>query len=171
MLEPRTAHLLHVEDDSLCIMGMQRAFKRAKIAIPISFAHDGIGALDMLRGTNGCPAFSASIPDITGPQHAPDGRNRVPSRIAQGRRSEEKRRVRLHHVGAPLKTRSGPTISAWPATSSRALPTYCRKRPLCSTPIGAWSNSPDSSRVPTAAADQAPPAIDVSRGPACFAFP
>ena len=54
MLEPTTAHLLHVEDDELCIMGLERAFKKAKIANHISFAHDGIAALDMLRGTNGC---------------------------------------------------------------------------------------------------------------------
>jgi CheY-like chemotaxis protein len=53
MLERRTAHLLHVEDDDLCIMGLLRAFKSAKIANPISFAHDGIDALEMLRGTNG----------------------------------------------------------------------------------------------------------------------
>jgi CheY-like chemotaxis protein len=53
MLEPRTAQLLHVEDDDLCIMGLVRAFKKAKIANPISFAHDGIDALEMLRGTNG----------------------------------------------------------------------------------------------------------------------
>jgi CheY-like chemotaxis protein len=53
MLDPRTAQLLHVEDDDLCIMGLVRAFKVAKIANPVSFAHDGIDALEMLRGTNG----------------------------------------------------------------------------------------------------------------------
>jgi len=53
VLEPRTAQLLHVEDDDLCIMGLARAFESRKIANPISFAHDGIDALDMLRGTNG----------------------------------------------------------------------------------------------------------------------
>jgi CheY-like chemotaxis protein len=53
VLEPRTAQLLHVEDDDLCIMGLVRAFKAAKIANPITFAHDGIDALEMLRGTNG----------------------------------------------------------------------------------------------------------------------
>ena len=53
MLEPRTAQLLHVEDDDLCIMGLVRAFKKAKIANPICFAHDGLDALEMLRGTNG----------------------------------------------------------------------------------------------------------------------
>jgi CheY-like chemotaxis protein len=55
MLEPKTAQLLHVEDDDLCLMGLNRAFKAAKIANPVSFAHDGIEALDMLRGTNGRP--------------------------------------------------------------------------------------------------------------------
>jgi CheY-like chemotaxis protein len=53
MLHPGTVHLLHVEDDDLCIMGLARAFKAAKIANPVSFAHDGIDALEMLRGTSG----------------------------------------------------------------------------------------------------------------------
>ncbi len=53
MLEPRTVQLLHVEDDDLCIMGLERAFRDAKIANPIDFAFDGIQALEMLRGTNG----------------------------------------------------------------------------------------------------------------------
>jgi CheY-like chemotaxis protein len=55
MLDPRTAHLLHVEDDDLCLMGLNRAFKAAKIENPVSFAHDGIEALEILRGTNGRP--------------------------------------------------------------------------------------------------------------------
>ena len=55
MLEPQTVQLLHVEDDDLCLMGLNRAFKAAKIANPVKFAHDGIEALDMLRGTNGRP--------------------------------------------------------------------------------------------------------------------
>jgi CheY-like chemotaxis protein len=58
MLEPRAVQLLHVEDDDLCIMGLQRAFKAAKIANAISFAYDGVEALDMLRGTNGRPRMS-----------------------------------------------------------------------------------------------------------------
>jgi CheY-like chemotaxis protein len=57
MLEPEIAQLLHVEDDELCIMGLVRAFRMAKIAIPVSFAHDGIDALEMLRGTNGRERF------------------------------------------------------------------------------------------------------------------
>jgi CheY-like chemotaxis protein len=57
MPESRTVQLLHVEDDDLCLMGLVRAFKSAKIANPISFAHDGIDALDMLRGGNGRERF------------------------------------------------------------------------------------------------------------------
>jgi CheY-like chemotaxis protein len=53
MLEPRIAHLLHVEDDDICQMMLSRAFKKGKIANPISCACDGIDALEMLRGTNG----------------------------------------------------------------------------------------------------------------------
>ncbi len=53
MLEPHTVHLLHVEDDDLCLMGLNRAFKAAKIANPISVAHDGFDALQKLRGRNG----------------------------------------------------------------------------------------------------------------------
>jgi CheY-like chemotaxis protein len=58
MREPKTVQLLHVEDDDLCLMGLNRAFKAAKIANPVSFAHDGIEALEMLRGTNGRPRLS-----------------------------------------------------------------------------------------------------------------
>jgi CheY-like chemotaxis protein len=57
MLDPQTAHLLHVEDDDICQIMMSRAFKKAKIANPIIGAHDGFEALDMLRGTNGQERF------------------------------------------------------------------------------------------------------------------
>jgi CheY-like chemotaxis protein len=53
MLDPGSVQLLHVEDDDLCLMWLHRAFKAAKLANPIDCAHDGIDALDMLRGTNG----------------------------------------------------------------------------------------------------------------------
>jgi CheY-like chemotaxis protein len=53
MLDPQTVQLLHVEDDELCLMGLHRAFKASNLANPIVFAHDGIEALEMLRGTNG----------------------------------------------------------------------------------------------------------------------
>src|ERR1700677_4095807 len=55
MLDPKTVQLLHVEDDDICLMGLNRAFKVAKFANLVSFAHDGIEALEMLRGTNGRP--------------------------------------------------------------------------------------------------------------------
>ena len=55
MREAKTVQLLHVEDDDLCLMGLNRAFKAAKIANPVNFAHDGVEALEMLRGTNGRP--------------------------------------------------------------------------------------------------------------------
>jgi len=53
MGDPKTVTLLHVEDDTLCLMGLNRAFKAAKIGNPVCFAHDGIEALEILRGTNG----------------------------------------------------------------------------------------------------------------------
>jgi|ERR1700683_1053345 len=53
MPEMKPAQLLHVEDDDLDIIGLQRAFKAAKIANSITVAHDGFEALEMLRGTNG----------------------------------------------------------------------------------------------------------------------
>jgi CheY-like chemotaxis protein len=55
MLEPQTVQLLHVEDDDICLMMLNRMFKKAEIANPISVAHDGIEALESLRGTNGRP--------------------------------------------------------------------------------------------------------------------
>jgi CheY-like chemotaxis protein len=58
MREPQTAQLLHVEDDDICLMMLNRAFKKAKIANPISVAHDGIEALESLRGTNGRPRLA-----------------------------------------------------------------------------------------------------------------
>jgi len=53
MDEPLVAHLLHVEDDDLCIMGLARAFKKAAIPNPVRYARDGLVALEMLRGVNG----------------------------------------------------------------------------------------------------------------------
>lgn len=53
MPDAKAGHLLHVEDDELCIIGLERAFRKANITNPILVAHDGFQALDMLRGTNG----------------------------------------------------------------------------------------------------------------------
>jgi CheY-like chemotaxis protein len=46
-------HLLYVEDDEICQFMLSRAFKRAQISNPIVGAHDGIDALEILRGSNG----------------------------------------------------------------------------------------------------------------------
>jgi CheY-like chemotaxis protein len=53
MFDPRSVQLLHVEDDDLCLLVLRRAFRAANLENRIDFAHDGIVALDMLRGTNG----------------------------------------------------------------------------------------------------------------------
>jgi CheY-like chemotaxis protein len=57
MIEPQTGHVLHVEDDDICRMVLNRSFKKSKVPHPIIGAHDGIEALDMLRGTNGQVRF------------------------------------------------------------------------------------------------------------------
>jgi CheY-like chemotaxis protein len=53
MHEPQSVHLLHVEDDDICLMGLVRALKKANVTNAVSSAHDGIDALEMLRGTGG----------------------------------------------------------------------------------------------------------------------
>jgi CheY-like chemotaxis protein len=45
--------LLLVEDDEVDAETILRCIKRSKIANPLRRAHDGIEALDLLRGTNG----------------------------------------------------------------------------------------------------------------------
>src|SRR4051812_16828399 len=45
--------ILHVEDDSVDAMVVQRAFKKNNIPYQLFSATDGSEALDMLRGTNG----------------------------------------------------------------------------------------------------------------------
>lgn len=45
--------ILLVEDNSIDIKAIERAFRSRKISNPITVAHDGIEALDILRGTNG----------------------------------------------------------------------------------------------------------------------
>jgi CheY-like chemotaxis protein len=70
----QVAHLLHVEDDDLCIMALARAFKKAAITNPVRRAHDGLVALDILRGANGreripCPLLillDLSMPRMDG---------------------------------------------------------------------------------------------------------
>lgn len=49
----KTVHFLLVEDDEIDVMAIDRAFKKQKIANPITVAKDGIHALEALRGVNG----------------------------------------------------------------------------------------------------------------------
>jgi CheY-like chemotaxis protein len=52
MSEPVT--ILAVDDDKVDMMAIRRSFRDLKIANTIVEAHDGIEALDRLRGENGC---------------------------------------------------------------------------------------------------------------------
>lgn len=64
-------HLLLVEDDDGDAKGIERAFKKAKIQNPIHRAHDGIEALEMLRGDIGndkVPSPRILIVDINMPR-------------------------------------------------------------------------------------------------------
>jgi CheY-like chemotaxis protein len=42
-----------VDDDEVDCMNVQRAFKKSNILNPLFVAHNGLEALDMLRGSNG----------------------------------------------------------------------------------------------------------------------
>jgi CheY-like chemotaxis protein len=46
-------NILLVDDDSVDVMNVQRAFKKNNITNPLSVAHNGVEAFDLLRGTNG----------------------------------------------------------------------------------------------------------------------
>ena len=48
-----TVNLLLVDDDDVDVQGLKRAFKKSRIANPITTARDGIEALEILRGHNG----------------------------------------------------------------------------------------------------------------------
>lgn len=52
-MEDKLFNILLVEDDHVDIMNVQRAFKKNNITNPLYVAHNGIEALDMLRGTEG----------------------------------------------------------------------------------------------------------------------
>jgi CheY-like chemotaxis protein len=49
----REIRILLVEDDDGDFKLIERGFRKAKIVNPLLRAHDGVEALDMLRGTNG----------------------------------------------------------------------------------------------------------------------
>lgn len=56
-------NILLVDDDSVDVMNVQRAFKKNNITNPLYVAHNGVEALDQLRGTNGAPKIDP-IPRI-----------------------------------------------------------------------------------------------------------
>lgn len=47
--KPRSVHLLFVDDDPLAEMTLRRAFRRLSMEGPLTIAHDGLEALDLLR--------------------------------------------------------------------------------------------------------------------------
>jgi CheY-like chemotaxis protein len=47
--------ILLVDDDKVDVMAVKRSFRELKIANPVVVAHNGIEALDRLRGQNGHP--------------------------------------------------------------------------------------------------------------------
>jgi len=49
----KVVNILLVEDDEVDIMNVQRAFKKNNILNPLNIAHNGVEALDKLRGSNG----------------------------------------------------------------------------------------------------------------------
>jgi CheY-like chemotaxis protein len=53
-MKTETVTILLVEDDKVDVMAVKRAFKDLRIANPLVIAKDGVAALDLLRGTNGC---------------------------------------------------------------------------------------------------------------------
>jgi CheY-like chemotaxis protein len=52
-LKHKTLTILLVDDDKVDIMAVRRSFRELKIANPVVEAHNGIEALDRLRGENG----------------------------------------------------------------------------------------------------------------------
>jgi CheY-like chemotaxis protein len=54
----RTVSVLVVDDDRVDTMALQRSFRKLNMTNPMIEAHDGIEALDRLRGTNGCQKVS-----------------------------------------------------------------------------------------------------------------
>ena len=51
-MRKRQVNVLLVEDDEVDVMNVQRAFKRNRIDNPLYIAHNGLDALNMLRGSD-----------------------------------------------------------------------------------------------------------------------
>jgi len=52
-MEDKLVNILLVEDDSVDVINVQRAFRKNNIQNPLVLAKNGLEALNMLRGTNG----------------------------------------------------------------------------------------------------------------------
>lgn len=57
-MEDKVLNILLIEDDSVDVMNVQRAFKKNNITNPLHIAFNGVEALNMLRGTNGKPRLN-----------------------------------------------------------------------------------------------------------------
>ncbi len=57
-MEDKLLNILLIEDDSVDVMNVQRAFKKNNITNPLHIAFNGVEALNMLRGTNGKPKLN-----------------------------------------------------------------------------------------------------------------
>lgn len=57
-MEEKVMNILLVEDDSVDVMNVQRAFKKNNITNPLHIAFNGVEALNMLRGTGGKPKMN-----------------------------------------------------------------------------------------------------------------
>ena len=57
-MSDKIVNILLVEDDEVDVMNVQRAFKKNNILNPLSVAHNGVEALDKLKGTNGVEKIS-----------------------------------------------------------------------------------------------------------------
>lgn len=71
-MSDKIINILHVEDDEVDAMVMQRALKKTGLNYNYTHAKNGIQALDMLRGTNGhdkiTPRPSIVLLDLNMPQ-------------------------------------------------------------------------------------------------------
>ncbi len=57
-MEEKLLNILLIEDDSVDVMNVQRAFKKNNITNPLHIAFNGVEALNVLRGTNGKPKLN-----------------------------------------------------------------------------------------------------------------
>lgn len=116
--------LLLVEDDDVDVMGVKRAFKTLKIANPLFIAHDGIEALEYLRGENGREKVTSpyiilldlNMPRMNGIEflneirNDPDLRQSIVFVLTTSARDEDKVKAYDHNI-AGYMLKSDPTKS------------------------------------------------------------